>query len=165
MHGDEIHVAGSELSDRRADRLWNVKEFEVGEHLLVFGAKPVGQLEVSSGKEEFQADLVEGNGIGQRVDDSSRFRSGWNVQREDQPVGRGDRCGDRRLPKLLPLRARRSEFRSVSFDFPVDGSRLVASGGRSSFPARVPARGQSRRCRAIVSRETSRSFTRADECG
>lgn len=109
MHRDEIHVPGSELSDRGADGLRDIEELEVGEYPFVFGAKPIGQFEVSPGKEELQADLIKGNGIGQRVDGLPRLRGGWNVQREDQPVG----CGDRRLPKLLSLRARRSEFRSV----------------------------------------------------
>lgn len=90
VYGDEIHVPGPELSDSGTDGLRNIEEFEVGKHLLVFGAKPVGQLEVPSGKKKLQADLVEGNGIGQRVDDLSRLGGGWNIQREDQPVGRGD---------------------------------------------------------------------------
>ena len=73
VYRDEIHVPGPELSDGGADGLRNVEELEVGKDLLVPGAKPVGELEVPSGKEELQADLVEGDRIGQRVDDLSRL--------------------------------------------------------------------------------------------
>ena len=73
VYRDEIHVPRPELSDSGADGLWNIEELEVGKNLLVPGAKPVGQLEVSSGKKKLQADLVEGNGIGQRVDELSRL--------------------------------------------------------------------------------------------
>lgn len=73
VYRDEIHVPGPELSDGGANGLWNVEEFEVGKDLLVPRTKPVGELKVPAGQEELQADLVEGNGIGQRVDDLSRL--------------------------------------------------------------------------------------------
>lgn len=73
VYRDEIHVPGPELSDGGANGLWNIEEFEIGENLLVPGAKPVGELEVPPGQEKLQADLVEGDGIGQRVDDLSRL--------------------------------------------------------------------------------------------
>lgn len=101
VYRDEIHVPVPELSDGGANGLWNIEEFEVGKHLLVPGAKPVGELEVPSGEEKLQADLVEGDGIGQRVDDLLRLRSGRNIECEDQSVGRGDRCGDIGLPKQV----------------------------------------------------------------
>ena len=73
VYRDEIHVPGPELADGGANGLWNVEEFEVDKDLLVPRAKPVGELEVPAGQEELQADLVEGDGIGQRVDDLSRL--------------------------------------------------------------------------------------------
>lgn len=73
VYRDEVHVPGPELSDGGANGLWNVEEFEVGKDPFVPGAKPVGELEVPAGQEKLQADLVEGNGVGQRVDDLSRL--------------------------------------------------------------------------------------------
>ena len=151
VHGDEIHVPGSQLSDSGADRLGNIEEFEVGKHFLVPGAKPVGQLEVPAGKEELQADLVEGNGVGQRIDDLTRLRGSGNIEREDQAVGRGDGCGDVGLPKQS---CRGGGCRSGAKE------PTRASGGRSSFPACMPARGR-RRCRVMVSRETLRALARS----
>ena len=93
VNGGERCPALRQLADGGADRLRHVEELEVDEDLLALVGQPVEELKIAACHEQLEANLVEGDRRAEPGDEVPRLVGAWDVEGEDQPVGRRDRLG------------------------------------------------------------------------
>ena len=91
MHGGEVDAVLAEHADGARHGFRNIKELQVGEHMLVVNVQPVDQFVVVARHEQFQTHLVKVDGIAQLIHQRLGLVGGGQVKGHDEAFMGRDR--------------------------------------------------------------------------
>ncbi len=91
MNGEELGAESGRLRRRPLDGVGNVVQLEIEKNLTAGGGEPARERKAFFGIGKLHADLIEGGGVADALDEPLGLADIGHIERDDEPVARRER--------------------------------------------------------------------------